>query len=182
MNRGIYPILSGALAHERRMQVFANNMANINTAGFKEDEQSFQALFPRTQMGLPPAGHTASLALHIGARPFGPAERAFAAPHTVKTTFEPGRVRLTGNPLDAVLIRVARDLRDSSRLVLCVSSAVNRVDKLEAMVLKLSARSTKAWYRSVATVMLLLALCCCSIISATCLRYSSCHTRIFSTA
>lgn len=103
MNRGIYPILSGALAHERRMQVFANNMANINTAGFKEDEQSFQALFPRTQMALPPAGHTASLALHIGARPFGPAERAFAAPHTVKTTFEPGRVRLTGNPLDMAI-------------------------------------------------------------------------------
>ena len=103
MNRGIYPILSGALAHERRMQVFANNMANINTAGFKEDEQSFQALLPRTRAVLASAGHTAGLALHIGARPFGPSERAFAAPHALKTTFEPGRVRLTGNPLDMAI-------------------------------------------------------------------------------
>ena len=101
MNRGIYPILSGALAHERRMQVFANNMANINTAGFKEDEQSFQALFPRTHIALPATGYTASA--HIGARPFGPSERAFAAPHALKTTFEPGRVRLTGNPLDMAI-------------------------------------------------------------------------------
>ena len=36
MNRGIYPILSGALAQERQMQVFSNNVANVNTAGFKK--------------------------------------------------------------------------------------------------------------------------------------------------
>jgi flagellar basal-body rod protein FlgF len=103
MNRGIYPILSGALAHERRMQVFANNMANINTAGFKQDEQSFQAIFPRMKTALPPIGQPASLAQQILARPFGPTERAFAAPHAVKTTFESGRVRLTGNPLDMAI-------------------------------------------------------------------------------
>ncbi|MBD0315213.1 MAG: flagellar basal-body rod protein FlgF [Nitrospiraceae bacterium] len=103
MNRGIYTILSGALAHERRMQVFANNMANINTAGFKEDEQSFQALFPRTHIAIPVGSDATTVARHIGARPFGPAERAFAAPHALKTTFESGRVRLTGNPLDMAI-------------------------------------------------------------------------------
>ena len=55
MNRGIYPILSGALAHERRMQVFANNMANVNTAGFKQDEQAFKAIFPRYSAVMPTA-------------------------------------------------------------------------------------------------------------------------------
>jgi flagellar basal-body rod protein FlgF len=103
MNRGIYPILSGALAHERRMQIFANNMANVNTAGFKQDEQAFQAVFPKPHLALPASGHTAGLAQQIGARPFGPAERAFVAPHLVKTTFEPGRIRLTGNPLDLAI-------------------------------------------------------------------------------
>ncbi len=100
MNRGIYPILSGALAHERRMQVFANNMANVNTAGFKQDEQAFKAIFPRYHAVMPTGGRTVGLAQQIIARPFGPTERAFVAPHQIKTTFEAGRVRLTGNPLD----------------------------------------------------------------------------------
>jgi flagellar basal-body rod protein FlgG len=103
MNRGIYPILSGALAHERRMQVFANNMANVNTAGFKQDEQAFKAIFPRQQAGIPAIGHPVGLVQQITARPLGVAERAFVAPHLVKTTFEPGRVRLTGNPLDLAI-------------------------------------------------------------------------------
>lgn len=103
MNRAIYPILSGALAHERRMQVFANNMANINTAGFKQDEQSFQAILPRPQLGMPAIAHARDMTQQILARPFGASERAFVAPHTLKTTFEPGRVRLTGNPLDLAI-------------------------------------------------------------------------------
>lgn len=103
MNRGIYPILSGALAHERRMQVFANNMANVNTAGFKQDEQAFKAIFPRYHAVVPTGGQTMGLAQQIMARPFGPTERAFVAPHRIKTTFEPGRIRLTGNPLDVAI-------------------------------------------------------------------------------
>jgi flagellar basal-body rod protein FlgG len=103
MNRGIYPILSGALAHERRMQVFANNMANVNTAGFKQDEQAFQALFPRPRAVASGVLHAGALAEQIVARPWGPAERAFVAPHAVKTTFEAGRIRVTGNPLDLAI-------------------------------------------------------------------------------
>lgn len=103
MDRGIYPILSGALAHERRMQVFANNMANVNTAGFKQDEQAFKAMFPRAHAAIPGIGYGAGLAQQIMAKPLGPAERVFAAPHRMKTTFEPGRIRLTGNPLDLAI-------------------------------------------------------------------------------
>ncbi len=103
MNRAIYPILSGALAHERRMQVFANNMANVNTAGFKQDEQGFQAIFPQSHLPRPPIGHAVGPAPQMLAQPFGPSERVFAAPHLVKTTFEPGRIRLTGNPMDLAI-------------------------------------------------------------------------------
>jgi flagellar basal-body rod protein FlgG len=103
MNRGIYPILSGALAHERRMQVFANNMANVKTAGFKQDEQAIKAIFTRYHAVMPTGGRTVGLAQQIIARPFGPTERAFVAPHQIKTTFEAGRVRLTGNPLDIAI-------------------------------------------------------------------------------
>jgi len=103
MNRGIYPILSGALAHERRMQVFANNLANVNTAGFKQDQQAFKAVLPRPHLGVSAIGPAGGLVQQILARPFGVTERAFVAPHLVKTTFEPGRIRLTGNPLDLAI-------------------------------------------------------------------------------
>lgn len=103
MNRGIYPILSGAIAHERRMQVFANNMANVNTPGFKQDEQAFKSILPRVQMGFPAAGQPHTLANQILTKPFGPAERVYAAPHALKTTYDAGRIRLTGNPLDLAI-------------------------------------------------------------------------------
>jgi flagellar basal-body rod protein FlgG len=85
------------------MQVFANNMANVNTAGFKQDEQAFKAIFPRPQATIPAIGHAAGLAQQIMARPLGVTERAFVAPHLLKTTFEPGRIRLTGNSLDLAI-------------------------------------------------------------------------------
>ena len=103
MNRAIYPILSGALAQERQMQVFANNMANVNTAGFKQDAQAFKSVMAQVQVGAPIFGHTAGFGQQIGVRPAGPTERVFAAPHGVRTSFDAGRIRITGNPLDAAI-------------------------------------------------------------------------------
>jgi flagellar basal-body rod protein FlgF len=103
MNRAIYPILSGALAQEREMQVFANNMANVNTAGFKQDDQSFKSVMARAQVAMPVFAHPAGFGEQIGVRPSGPAERVFVAPHAVRTSFEAGRIRITGNPLDTAI-------------------------------------------------------------------------------
>jgi len=103
MNRGIYPILSGAIAHERRMQVFANNMANVNTPGFKQDEQAFKSILPKTQFGPSVVAHPSVFANQMLVKPFGSAERVYVAPHTIKTTFDAGRIRLTGNPLDVAI-------------------------------------------------------------------------------
>lgn len=103
MNRAIYPILSGALAQERRMQVFANNIANVNTAGFKQDDQGFQAILIRRIAGPVATPGVRTIAQQIVSAPAGPSERVYAAPHAVRTTFEPGRIRLTGNPLDVAI-------------------------------------------------------------------------------
>ena len=88
MNRGIYPILSGALAQERQIQVFANNVANVNTAGFKEDEALFRSVLSRS-MGT--------------GVPTGPSERVFASVQGLKTVFDTGRLRRTGNPFDLAI-------------------------------------------------------------------------------
>jgi len=102
MNRAIYPILSGAVAQEKQLQVFANNLANVNTAGFKQDQQGFRGLFARASSvgtGVVTGGITAT----ISTRPAGPTERVFAEAHGIRTAFEPGRIRITGNPLDLAL-------------------------------------------------------------------------------
>ena len=103
MNRAVYPILSGALAQERQMQVFANNMANVNTPGFKQDDQGFKSVMARAQVGVPSFTHSAGFGSQIGVIPPGPAERVFAAPSAVHTSFEAGRLRITGNPLDTAI-------------------------------------------------------------------------------
>ena len=103
MNRAIYPILSGALAQEREMQVFANNMANVNTAGFKQDGQTFKSVIARAQAAMPVFAHPVGFGQQIGDRPAGAAERVFVSPHAVRTSFEAGRIRITGNPLDTAI-------------------------------------------------------------------------------
>lgn len=103
MNRAIYPVLSGALAQERQMQVFANNMANVNTAGFKQDDQAFTSVMARAQVSGSALVHPVGFGQQIGVRPAGSAERVFVAPHATHTSFEAGRIRITGNPLDMAI-------------------------------------------------------------------------------
>ncbi|MBX3424993.1 MAG: flagellar hook-basal body protein [Pirellulales bacterium] len=45
MPLGLYLAAEGALVQQQRLEVIANNMANVNTAGFKRDVATFQARF-----------------------------------------------------------------------------------------------------------------------------------------
>lgn len=40
--RGVYAALSGAMAQSQRLDTIANNIANVNTPGYKRDEQVFR--------------------------------------------------------------------------------------------------------------------------------------------
>ena len=42
MDQGIYIAASGAIAMEQRLEIIANNLANVNTTGFKKDSISFE--------------------------------------------------------------------------------------------------------------------------------------------
>ncbi len=85
------------------MQVFANNIANVNTAGFKQDDQTFQAIMARTALTAHGVIRNVGLAHHLSTAPAGAAGRVFVAPYGLRTTFEAGRIRITGNPLDLAL-------------------------------------------------------------------------------
>ena len=53
MPYGLYISAEGAQAQARRLEVIANNLANVETAGFKRDVAAFQARFTEAiQQGL----------------------------------------------------------------------------------------------------------------------------------
>jgi len=44
MNSGLYSALSGSIAAMKRMDVISNNLANVNTPGFKKDKMLFESM------------------------------------------------------------------------------------------------------------------------------------------
>jgi flagellar basal-body rod protein FlgF len=65
MTKSIYTPLSGAIAQERVLEMIANNLANVNTVGFKGDRVSFTVLEPEPEKNyanpLPPANYKVSV-------------------------------------------------------------------------------------------------------------------------
>lgn len=44
MNSGMYSALSGNIAAMKRMEIISNNLANVNTPGFKKDKMLFESM------------------------------------------------------------------------------------------------------------------------------------------
>jgi flagellar basal-body rod protein FlgF len=93
MIRGLYTAASGMLSQLMHQDMVANNIANINTSGFKRTGASFQAMadmalerFSKGE-GSKPVGHLATQS------------------QVYQSTFDwtPGSVQQTGNPLDVAL-------------------------------------------------------------------------------
>jgi flagellar basal-body rod protein FlgF len=65
MVKSIYTPLSGALAQERVLELISNNLANVNTVGFKGDGVTFKLLEAEPEKNyrepLPPANYKISL-------------------------------------------------------------------------------------------------------------------------
>ena len=58
MGSAMYTGVTGLLAHQRRMDVVANNIANVNTTGYRSARVQFQDLFSQTlQGGSGPVGN-----------------------------------------------------------------------------------------------------------------------------
>ncbi len=91
MSGDIYMAASAAMAYEKRLEVVANNLANVNTAGFKRDAVSFQAYL------LSEAGAAVPVDLPYP----NPGEAAsFWIDYRSRTDFSPGPVKQTGGVMD----------------------------------------------------------------------------------
>ncbi len=100
MNHGIYTALTGSLANERRLTVLTNNLANLNSSGYKCDLPVFSTILAgRAGSGVGSGRPGASGA----GGPEVPEYVAVAVPDEIRTDFSPGSLKSTGNPLDLAL-------------------------------------------------------------------------------
>jgi flagellar basal body rod protein FlgG len=90
---GLYISAEGAAAQSRRLDVIANNMANVDTVGFKQDVPTFQARFAEAiQKGQSVPGDQSINNIGGGVKMFD-----------VATDFSAGQYATTGKPLDLAI-------------------------------------------------------------------------------
>ncbi|NGQ95583.1 flagellar hook-basal body protein [Brevibacillus sp. SYP-B805] len=106
MIRGLYTAASGMLALQRRQETLANNIANINTPGYKEDEGVLRA-FPeqliariRDKEGISVNGYPV-----LGGQPvmIGRLHTGVYMPEALPN-FRQGDIEQTDNPYDVALL------------------------------------------------------------------------------
>src|SRR5467141_2661229 len=102
MYTGLYAAVSGSLAHEKRLAILTNNLANTNTVGFKADRPVFQ-VEPLPNVVGPLAVSEASPAVMTPLNRFEGRDAAQTRLSAVHTNFTQGDLRTTGNPLDVAL-------------------------------------------------------------------------------
>lgn len=101
MQSGYYSSAAGMVTQFNRLDTIANNLANVNTAGFKEDNLivgDFMRLYKEARDELPNANHTKEAAQFLN--------RAMnKAPQVVDayTDFSLGTMQKSDNPLDMAL-------------------------------------------------------------------------------
>jgi len=93
MSGSIYMATSGAEAQRIRLQILSNNLANINTTGFKED----RAVFRMPDEGLNPDADPDETSGVSASR------YTDAIPLTTHTDYSRGPLQRTDNPLDAAI-------------------------------------------------------------------------------
>ena len=96
MNKGIYPALSGGVAYEKLLTIIANNVANINTAGYKADRPVFKVDVPDSM------NNTWDRAINT-ASPYSLSDKFYTEIDSVFTDFNTGVIRQTGNVLDLAI-------------------------------------------------------------------------------
>jgi flagellar basal-body rod protein FlgF len=101
--KGIYTALSGSLAQSLKIDTIANNIANVNTTGFKRDQQTFNEYLTAAekepeviQVPRVPASIESFYDMNGG-------DKAFVNAAGTYTNFEQGSLKSTGGKLDVAI-------------------------------------------------------------------------------
>jgi flagellar basal-body rod protein FlgF len=100
MSKGIYTAVSGAMAQTQKLETIANNLANVNTPGFKRDSQIFKEYLSAYEkepgvVEVPriPASIESFYDMQGG-------DKSYVDVAGTYTDFQQGFLKQTGNPLD----------------------------------------------------------------------------------
>lgn len=99
MSYGLYVAVSGYRCQEKSLEILSNNLANVNTSGFKEDRPIFREFYPKMS-------HSTVMADMASQRGFIMAQKmsmSYPVFSGVKTDFSTGELQVTGNPLDVAI-------------------------------------------------------------------------------
>ena len=91
MDQGMYTAAAGAIAMEERLTIISNNVANLNTIGFKKDHMSFEQFSKLLDTSMLAQGQYRVIPIDV-----------VALSPTIDVT--PGSPVETGNPLDVAMI------------------------------------------------------------------------------
>lgn len=101
--KGIYSALSGALAQSTKMDTIANNIANVNTAGFKRDQKAFYEYLTDNEKAPEVLGIPRDVASIESFYNQHGREGSFVDVKGTFTDFSQGSLKPTGNKLDVAL-------------------------------------------------------------------------------
>ena len=96
---GITSLIQAAGVIEHKMETVSNNLANVNTVGFKEDQPSFREVLSNVQRITPESLEERFLS-HEYLDDYVGMDKSAVVIDEVGKNFEPGRMRSTGNNLD----------------------------------------------------------------------------------
>jgi len=101
--KGVYTALSGAMAQSQRLDTIANNLANVNTPGFKKDQQVFKEYItanekPPEVIQVPriPGSIESFYDMQGG-------DKSFVDSAGTYTNFSQGSLKMTSAPLDVAI-------------------------------------------------------------------------------
>jgi len=97
MQRALWSAASGMQAQQLQIDTIANNLANVNTNGFKRSRAEFQDLLYQTVVA--PGASSSSTTRH----PAGIQLGLGAKPSAVKKLYSQGDMKKTDNPLDLAI-------------------------------------------------------------------------------
>lgn len=103
MANGIWPSVSGAAAQAQAVDIVANNLANVDSIGYKKDAPTFKeylAVMEREPGGEPaPHGPITNRDLY----PLDGRDQSFVVVDGTYTNFRPGTLKVTQSPLDVAI-------------------------------------------------------------------------------
>lgn len=100
--QGIYSLVSRGKTLEKQMDAVANNLANVDTVGYKEDQPAFQQVLAHS-LGVAPESDEETFVANEHIAPYSRMGTSFVSVADMGKDFSTGRLQPTGNDLDFAL-------------------------------------------------------------------------------